>query len=98
MKAHVKKLFAVALCAAAITSNAQADVSDRAIAANAAPDVLFQQIVVTATSMCNEAAAKGEVFNVTRCVDVVVARTVDELNRPTLTAFALNARPAIATL
>ena len=79
-------------------TGAQADVSDRAIAASASPQVLFQQIVVTATAMCNEAAGKGEVFNVTRCVDVVVARTVEELNRPPLTAYALVARPSIATV
>jgi hypothetical protein len=98
MKILFKKLACAAVFSAACVGGAQAEVTDRTISANAAPEVLFQQIVVTATSMCNEAAGKGEVFDVSRCVDVVVARTVEELNRPTLTAYALVARPAIATV
>jgi hypothetical protein len=98
MKILLKKVIIAGFVSAACFSGAQAEVVDRTIAASASPEVLFQQIVVTATAMCNEAAGKGEVFDVTRCVDVVVARTIEELNRPTLTAYALAARPAIATV
>ena len=98
MKTRLSKLIGAALLCAALSSGAQADVVDRVISANASPEVLFKQIVVTATAMCNEAAGQGEVFNVTQCVDVVVARTVEELNRPTLTAYALEARAAIAEI
>jgi hypothetical protein len=98
MAKSLKKIIGLAALCVAFSSGAQAEVLDRTIAANASPEVLFQQIVVTATSMCNEAAGQGEVFNVGKCVDVVVARTVEELNRPTLTAYALMARPAIASV
>jgi hypothetical protein len=98
MKIFLKKLACAAIFSAACVGGAHAEVTDRAIPANAAPDVLFQQIVVTATAMCNEAAGKGEVFDINRCIDVVVARTVEEFNRPTLTAYALVARPSIATV
>ena len=98
MKTTLTKLFAAAVVCAAFPMSAQADVHDRTIAVNASPEVMFQRIVVAATAMCNEGAGQGEVFNVNKCVDVVVARTVEELNRPTLTAYALVARPAIASV
>lgn len=98
MKSTFEKCVSAAILSAALVSGAQAEIADRAIPANIAPDALFQQIVLTATAMCNEAANKGEVFEITRCVDVVVARTVQELNRPTLTAYALVARPAIGNV
>jgi hypothetical protein len=98
MKILLKKVISAALVSAACFGGAHAEVVDRAISVSGSPEVLFQQIVVTATSMCNEAAGKGEVFDITRCVDVVVARTVQELNRPNLTAYALVARPSIATV
>lgn len=98
MKKSLKKIIGLAVFCAAFSSGAQAEVHDRTIAANASPEVLFERIVMTATSMCNEAAGQGEVFNVAKCVDVVVARTVEELDRPTLTAYALVARPTIASV
>jgi hypothetical protein len=97
MKKILRTTIAAAIMSVAFVSGAQAEVHDRTISVNTSPEVLFKQIVVTATAMCNEAAGQGEVFNVTQCVDIVVARTVEELNRPTLTAYALLARPAIAT-
>lgn len=95
MKSTFEKCVSAVILSAALVGGAQAEIADRAISANVSPEALFQQIVVTATAMCHEAASKGEAFEITRCVDVVVARTVEELNRPTLTAFALVARPAI---
>ena len=94
----INKIIATALLCAAFTTNAQAEVRDRQISASSSPALLFQQIVKTATAMCNEAAEQGEVFNITQCVDIVVGRTVAELDRPKLTEYALIARPAIATI
>jgi hypothetical protein len=98
MKKTFTALMSAAIFSAALVGGAQAEIADRTIAADAAPEVLFQQIVTAATVMCHEAAAKGETFHITRCVDVVVARTVEELNKPTLTAYAMATRPAIASV
>jgi hypothetical protein len=98
MKKTIKMLVGATIAFASISTGAHAEIRDRQIAASSSAQVLFAQIVVTATSMCNEAASQGEVFNIGQCVDVVVARTVEELNRPTLTAYALLARPAIASV
>lgn len=97
MNKTITMLVGVTMALASISTAAQAEVLDRQIAASPSAEVLFTQIVVTATSMCNEAASQGEVFDIGQCVDVLVARTVEGLNRPTLTAYALLARPAIAS-
>ena len=94
----INKILVAALLCAAFTSTAQAEVRDRQISASSSPALLFQQIVKTATAMCNEAAEQGEVFNITQCVDIVVGRTVAELDRPKLTEYALLARPTIAAI
>jgi hypothetical protein len=90
MKNVIEKVFIVITLAVSISapSLALADVKDRVISANVAPEVLYQRIVTTATAMCREAEAAGEVANLSQCVDVVVARTVAEINRPNLTSYA----------
>lgn len=90
MKNTLGKVFVVMAVAVGIgaPSFALADVKDRVVAANVAPEVLYQRIVTTATAMCREAEAAGEVANLGQCVDVVVARTVAEINRPNLTSYA----------
>lgn len=98
MNKTITMLVGATMAFASISTGAQAEVLDRQIAASSSAEVLFTQIVITATSMCNEAASQGEVFNIGQCVDVVVARTVEELNRPTLTAYARLARPTIASV
>jgi hypothetical protein len=86
---------AVALCAI-MAGTAQADVQDRVVSADVSPQVLYQGIVAAATAMCREGADKGEVFNVSRCVAVVVDKTVAEINRPSLTSYAQTTTPAQA--
>lgn len=98
MNKTIKMLVGVTIALASISTSAQAEVLDRKIVASASAEVLFTQIVTTATAMCIEGASQGEVFNIGQCVDVVVARTVEELNRPTLTAYARLARPSIASV
>lgn len=87
---------ALAFCAL-MAGTAQAEVKDRVVAADVSPQVLYQEIVVAATSMCREAANSGEVFNVSRCVDIVVEKTVAEVNRPSLTSYAQTTTPAQVT-
>jgi hypothetical protein len=86
-------LGAVALCAL-FAGFAQAEVSDRIVAADVPPQVLYENIVNAATSMCREGANSGEVFNVSRCVTVVVEKTVAEINRPSLTLYAQTTSPS----
>jgi hypothetical protein len=88
-------LGAVAFCAL-IAGAAQAEVQDRVVAADVSPQELYQGIVVAATAMCREAADAGEVFNVNRCVTIVVAKTVAEVNKPSLTMYAQTTTPAAA--
>jgi hypothetical protein len=93
----MKTLFgAIALCALC-ASGAQAEIADRVVPADVPPQVLYQNIVVAAASMCQEAANAGEVFDVPKCVDVVVEETVREINRPSLTLFAQTTTPAEIT-
>jgi hypothetical protein len=86
-------IYAVAMCGL-LVGTARAEVQDRVLTANVAPEVLYQEIVATAKTMCNEAANRGEVFEVNRCVDVVVAKTVAEINRPSLSQYAARITPA----
>jgi antirestriction protein ArdC len=86
-------LGAVALCAL-IAGSAQAEVQDRVVSADVPPQVLYQGIVTAATDMCREAADSGDVFDVNRCVAVVVAKTVAEVNKPSLTMYAQTTTPA----
>lgn len=85
-------LGAISLCAL-LAGTAQAQVNDRIVSANVAPQVLYKSIVDAATSMCQEGANAGEVFNVNRCVAVVVAKTVAEVNRPSLSMYAQTTTP-----
>lgn len=80
-------LSAIAICGL-FAPAAYADVQDRVIAADVPPEVLYQEIVTTAKSMCREAADNGEVFNINRCTEIVVAKTIAEINRPNLTRYA----------
>lgn len=89
-------LGAYAFCAL-IAGTAQAEVQDRIVPADVSPEVLYQGIVQAATAMCREGAAAGEVFDVNRCVTVVVAKTVAEVNKPSLTMYAQTTTPAQAT-
>jgi hypothetical protein len=71
-------LGAVALCAL-FAGFAQAEVSDRIVAADVPPQVLYENIVTAATSMCREGANK---------------KTVAEINRPSLTLYAQTTSPS----
>jgi hypothetical protein len=90
MRVLTAKGLALALAASfGMASVAHAEVQDRVIAANVEPSVLYQQIVVAAASMCREADAAGEIVNVNKCIKIVTAKTVAEINRPSLTSYAL---------
>jgi hypothetical protein len=78
--------------------SAQADIADQKVLANAAPEVVFKQIEQAAISMCAEAARRDRVVNEAQCVNTLIAYTVAEADRPSLTAVALAERPAIATV
>jgi hypothetical protein len=90
----MKFLIGMAALCTAMAGSAQAQVQDRVLSADAPPQVLYEQIVGAATSMCREAADNGEVFNIHRCVEVVVDKTVAEVNSPSLTSYAQTTTPA----
>jgi hypothetical protein len=94
-KLNTRKAFALALICAGVFTPALAEVSDRTIQVQSNPEALFEQIVQTATSMCEEAARAGEIVDVAQCVDIVVMRTVDEMNQADLTTIAQNQRPTL---
>jgi hypothetical protein len=96
MKTSVGKALILAIAFGAFVPGiAQADVKDRVLVANVAPNVLYQQIVQAATAMCREADSAGEVASVKQCVEIVVAKTISEINTPSLTAYAReNAKPS----
>jgi hypothetical protein len=98
MKAFSGKVLTLALAASfGVAGVAQAEVQDRVIAANVEPAILYQEIVKAATTMCNEADAIGEVVHVNDCVRIVVAKTVSEINRPSLTLYARLNTPTAAS-
>jgi hypothetical protein len=76
---------AISFCAA---TSVQAEVQDRIITVSGSPAAQYAQIVDTATAMCREAASQNEVFDVRRCVKIVVAETIAEINQPQLSQFA----------
>jgi hypothetical protein len=90
----MKFLIGMAALCTAMSGSAQAEVQDRVLSADAPPQVLYEQIVGAAISMCREAADIGEVFNVHRCVEFVVDKTVAEVNSPSLTSYAQTTTPA----
>ncbi|MEN9855166.1 MAG: hypothetical protein RL186_731 [Pseudomonadota bacterium] len=94
-KRFARSALALALLCAGFATTAQADVADQTIAADSNPEMLYERIVTTASSMCLDAARVGEVVDVGQCVEIVVARTVAELNQADLTAIALNQSPTL---
>ena len=75
---------------------AHAQTAEQAVSTSGTPSAVFTKIVGAASSLCAAAATRGEVINQTQCVDSLVANAVAEADRPTLTAYALEARPSLA--
>ena len=92
----MKTLVAALFISATVSGFAHAEVKDRTIPADVTPHALYLSIVGTATAMCQEAASKGEVVNVGQCVEIVVEKTISEINRPSLTSYAQTTSPALA--
>jgi hypothetical protein len=92
-KSIVRSAVFMSFCWASV---AQADVADRIVQMQGSPAEQYAQIVDAASAMCREAADQGEVFDVRRCVRVVVARTIAEIDRPQLAQFAQTAEAKAA--
>lgn len=89
MKLQVRSVVAMAcLMSLGMATAAQAEVQDRIVVVKGSPAAQYAQIVEVATAMCREAADQGEVFNVRRCVKIVVAATIAEIDQPDLKQFA----------
>ncbi|NJR20249.1 MAG: hypothetical protein HC777_01320 [Hyphomonadaceae bacterium] len=89
MKFQVQTVAAIAyFMSVGLVTAAQAEVRDRIVVVNGSPAAQYAQVVEAASAMCREASEQGEVFNVRRCVKVVVAATIAEMDRPDLRQYA----------